>query len=236
MKLRLSFLALALSLGLALMLSSGLALAQPAQSSAPAASQSLANGRETLRINIGAYPDLIDPQKSSFSNEIAHLGHIYEGLTRLNTQLATVPGAAQSWVYGPDATVLTFTLRPGLTYSDGTLLNAMRYRYSILRNIDPTTHGEYQTITDELVGAVAWRTADVAHLTPEQLAALKAAVEVRALDGAGNACTSYTQADCLTLRLMFTAPAPYFHTVMSMWVTYPAKEELITAGGATWWQ
>jgi oligopeptide transport system substrate-binding protein len=244
MKLRFSLLALALSLGLTLLLSASFALAQPAepivglpeQWVAPVADQSLANGRETLRINIGAYPDLIDPQKSSFNNEIAHLGHIYEGLTRLDTQLETVPGAAQGWVYSPDATVLTFTLRPGLMYSDGTLLNAMRYRFSILRNIDPTTHGEYASITDEILGAVAWRTADVAHLTPEQLAALKAAVEVRALDAAGNVCVSYAQADCLTLRLMFTAPAPYFHTVMSLWVTYPAKEELITAGGDIWWQ
>jgi len=244
MKLRLSVLALSLSLGLALAFCASVAVAQPAEPVGVSAdsrtmsvvNQPVANGRETLRINIGAYPDLIDPQKSSFNNEIAHLGHIYEGLTRLSTQLATVPGAAQGWVYSPDATVLTFTLRPGLLYSDGTLLNAPRYRYSILRNIDPTTRGEYRTITDEIVGAVAWRTADVAHLTPEQLAALKAAVEVRALDAAGNACTSYAQADCLTLRLMFTAPAPYFHTIMSLWVTYPAKEELIVAGGDTWWQ
>lgn len=244
MKLRLSALTLTLSFGLALAFCASLALAQPAEPAGGVPdpgitsriSQAVANGRETLRVNIGAYPDLIDPQKSSFVSEISHFGVIYEGLTRLNTQLETVPGAAQGWEYSPDVTVLTFTLRAGLLYSDGTLLNAMRYRYSLLRNIDPTTQGEYASITDEIVGARAWRTADVGSLTPEQLAALKAAVEVRALDAAGNACTSYAQADCLTLRLMFEAPAPYFHTLASLWVTYPAKEELITAGGDTWWQ
>jgi oligopeptide transport system substrate-binding protein len=244
MKLRLSVLALALSFGLALVFCASLALAQPAEPAGggpdsgmtPSISQSVAAGRETLRINIGAYPALIDPQKASLVSEISHLGAIYEGLTRLNTQLETVPGAAEGWTYSPDATVLTFTLPAGLRYSDGTLLNAMRYRYSLLRNIDPMTQGEYAGITDEIVGANAWRTADVANLTPEQLAALKAAVEVRALDAAGNACVSYAQADCLTLRLMFEAPAAYFHTIMSLWVTFPAKEELITAGGANWWQ
>ena len=30
----------------------------------------------------GAYPDVIDPQKSSFVNEIGHLSMIYEGLTK----------------------------------------------------------------------------------------------------------------------------------------------------------
>ena len=45
-----------------------------------------------LRINMGTYPDIIDPQKSSFVNEIAHLKLFYEGLTRLDQALETVPG------------------------------------------------------------------------------------------------------------------------------------------------
>jgi len=191
---------------------------------------------DALTINLGSYPAVIDPQKSSWVEETAHLQLIYEGLTRLNDRLETVPAAAQSWAYNADGAELTFTLRSGLRYSDGTLLNAKRFAYAILRNIDPTTGGDYAYITDEIVGAVEWRTADVAHLTPEQLARLKAAVEVRPLDAAGNACASYEQTDCVTLRLRFTRPAPYFHTVMSLWVTYPAKEENITAGGTDWWK
>lgn len=89
-----------------------------------------------LRINLGSYPDIIDPQKSSFVNEISHLKLIYEGLTRLNDKLETVPAAAEKWEYNKDATELTFTLRKGLKYTDGTILNAKRFEYSILRNID----------------------------------------------------------------------------------------------------
>jgi len=110
-----------------------------------------------LRVNINTYPDIIDPQKSSFVNEIAHLSLMYEGLTRLDKDLVTVPGAAESWEYNDDATVLTFHLRPGLKYSDGTLLNAKRYEYSIMRNIDPATAGEYAAITDDILGAYEWR-------------------------------------------------------------------------------
>ena len=47
---------------------------------------------QTLRINLGSYPDIIDPQKSSFVNEIAHLQLMYEGLTKLNTALETGKG------------------------------------------------------------------------------------------------------------------------------------------------
>ena len=117
-----------------------------------------------LRVNLGTYPDTIDPQKSSFVNEIAHLKLIYEGLTRLDNDLNTVPGAAESWEYNDDATQLTFHLREGLKYSDGSLLNAKRFEYSLMRNIDPATAGEYASITDDIAGAADWRTADVTAL------------------------------------------------------------------------
>jgi oligopeptide transport system substrate-binding protein len=52
---------------------------------------------KVLRINIGTYPDIVDPQKSSFVNEIAHLKLIYEGLTTFDASLQTVPGAAEKW-------------------------------------------------------------------------------------------------------------------------------------------
>ncbi|MEY4221929.1 MAG: hypothetical protein RL334_571 [Chloroflexota bacterium] len=82
---------------------------------------------KVLRVNLGTYPDLIDPQKSSFVNEIAHLNKFYEGLTRLDAKLVTVPAAAESWAYNADATELTFSLRAGLMYSDGSVLNAKRF-------------------------------------------------------------------------------------------------------------
>ncbi len=190
---------------------------------------------ETLRINLGSWPDIVDPQKSSFVNEIAHLNLVYEGLTRLDAELATVPGAAESWEYNEDSTELTFKLRDGLKYSDGSPLNAKRYEYSLLRNIDPATAGEYSSITSEIAGADEWQAADLATATEQQLADLKAAVGVKALDAAGNECTGYDQADCTSLQLNLRKPAPYFHTVMSLWVTYPAKQELIEAAGDTWW-
>ena len=50
------------------------------------------DGPPTLRVNLGTYPDIIDPQKSSFVNEIAHLNLIYEGLTRAPTPIFKLPG------------------------------------------------------------------------------------------------------------------------------------------------
>jgi oligopeptide transport system substrate-binding protein len=134
------------------------AVPQSSNTAVPAATK--APVAKVLRVNLGTYPDVIDPQKSSYVNEIGHLQLIYEGLTKFNTKLETVPGAAEKWEYNATATELTFTLRDGLKYSDGTVLNAMRFKYAIMRNIDPATAGEYAYITDYIKGAPEWRNSD----------------------------------------------------------------------------
>ncbi len=188
---------------------------------------------KVVRINLGSYPDIIDPQKSSFVNEIAHLQMIYEGLTKLDKDLNTVPGAAE-WAYNDDLTQVTFTLRDGLKYSDGSILNAARYAYSIKRNINPETAGEYAQITDEIAGAPEWRgCGDDAAACEAAAAAIDESIVASHADGA--ACDGYEDAACNTLTLKLSRPAPYFHTVMSLWVTFPAKEENITEGGEQWW-
>jgi oligopeptide transport system substrate-binding protein len=188
-----------------------------------------------LRVNATSFPDTLDPQKASFVNEIGHLHLVYEGLTRLNTNLETVPGAADKWEFNADATQLTFHIRGGLKYSDGSLLNAKRFEYSLFRLIDPTVAGDYAGSLDVVPGAIEYRTADPAKTSADDMAKLKAAVAIQALDSKGVACTGYDQADCNTLVLKFKAPAPYMATVLSMWVAYPAKEELIKAGGDNWY-
>ena len=106
---------------------------QPSATEAPAQPEAteapVEAGIQTLNVNIGTYPDIIDPQKSSFVVEITTLDMIYLGLTTQNEKLETVPGAAESWKFNDDATQVVFTLKPGLLYSDGTKLNAKRFEY-----------------------------------------------------------------------------------------------------------
>ena len=211
---------------------------QPAATEAPAAAtEAPAPGavrENVLRVNTGTYPDIIDPQKSSFVNEIAHLNTVYMGLTTLNEKLETIPGAAESFTFNDDATELVFVLKPGLLYSDGSVLNAKRFEFAFQRNIDPATAGEYASITDEIVGAPEWRAADTtaADYDPE---VFKAALGVKASHADGAACVDYEDAECNTLTMNFSKPAPYFATIAGIWVGYPAKEENIAEGGDIWW-
>ncbi len=176
---------------------------------------------KVLRVHQANFPDVVDPQKSSFSSEIAILVLNYEGLTRQDTELNTVPAAAESWEFNEDATEVTFTLREGLTYSDGSPLTSENFRYAVERTCDPNTAGQYQSILFEIVGC-----ADFAGADPADTAAydtLKAGL------GA-------TTPDDRTLVLSLTQPAPYFATVVSLWVLHPARQDLVEAGGDEWWK
>lgn len=154
----------------------------------------------------------------------------YEGLTRLDEDLNTVPAAAETWEFNEDGTVLTFHLREGLTYSDGSPLTAERFRYAVERNCDPYVAGEYQSILFEIVGCaeLAGALAPNADGTPvadpdAAYEAAKAALGVRAVDD-------------LTLELTLVSPAPYYPTIAGLWVFFPAKQELIEQGGEEWWR
>ena len=126
-----------------------LALIGPAVTSRVAAQ---ATNDKVLRIHQITYPDVFDPQKSSFTNEIDILALAYEGLTRLDDKLETVPAAAESWEFNDDATQITFHLRDGLKFSDGSPLTAENFRYAVERTCDPNTAGQYQSILFEIKG------------------------------------------------------------------------------------
>ena len=184
---------------------------------------------KVLRVHHITYPDVVDPQKSSFTTEIDILALVYEGLTTLDTNQETIPAAAELWEYNDDATQITFHLRPDLKYSDGSPLTAENFRYAVERTCDPVTAGEYQSILFEIVGCaeLAGLSTDEAgearEYTPEEYEAAKAALGATALDD-------------LTLRLDLTNPAPYYHTVAYTWVFYPVKKEIVDADLENWWK
>jgi len=180
-----------------------------------------AQDAKVLRVHQFTYPEIIDPQKSSFSTEIGVLVTSYEGLTRLDSNLQTVPAAAERWESNADGTVWTFTLREGLTYSDGSPLTAERFRYAVERTCDPRTAGDYQYLLFDIVGCAEWATLPA----PDDNAAYEAArsaLGVRARDDR-------------TLEITVTQPAPYFPSIAGLWVFFPVKQEIVEQAGDAWW-
>jgi oligopeptide transport system substrate-binding protein len=184
---------------------------------------------KVLSVHHPTYPDVVDPQKSSYTNEIDILSLAYEGLTRLDTNQATVPAAAESWEYNDDATQITFSLREGLQFSDGTPLTAEHFRYAVERTCSPVTAGEYQSILFEIVGCAEFAglgaddEGNPVEWTDEDFEAARAALGATVIDDR-------------TLQLDFTNPAPYYHTIAYTWVFYPVKQEIAEADPDNWWQ
>src|SRR5215218_1938511 len=182
-----------------------------------------------LRVHHTSYPDVVDPQKSSTTPEIDILQLVYEGLTRLDTNQETVPGAAESWEYNDDATQITFHLRPDLKYSDGSPLTAENFRYALERNCDPATAADSHSLLFDLVGCAAFAgppadaEGNAREFTPEEHEAARTALGVKALDDQ-------------TLQIDLTNPAPYYHTLASLWVFDPVKKEIVDKDPDNWWK
>lgn len=178
-----------------------------------------------MRVNFSE-PDNIDPQKASFVDEIRFIMLNYLPLMTFDTDLKPVPGAAESYELSEDGKVFTFALRPGQTYSDGEALTAANFEYGWKRLCDPNTAGDYASIAFPVVGCEEYFTAfDSGEVTVTDEAALQTlrdAVGVKALDEN-------------TLEISLKDAAPYFLNVAALWVGAPVREDLVEAGGETWW-
>jgi len=176
-----------------------------------------------LRIQQPTWPDTLDPQDSSTANEIAIEILNYEGLTKFDKDLKTVPAAAEKWDVSEDGTEFTFHLRDGLKYSDGSPLKAQDFVDAVRRSLDPRgTIGDYQGTFFMIKGADAILNTEV----PTDEAKLPDLFKQ----------LSATAVDDKTIKFELTQPTPYFPTLVAIWVAYPAKQELVDKGGDTWYE
>lgn len=76
-----------------------------------------------LRWSFGL-PTSWDPVASRTGNDINTISLAYASLTKLDAEGNVEPSLAESWKYDDSGTAVTFTLRDGLTFSDGTPLDA----------------------------------------------------------------------------------------------------------------
>lgn len=78
-------------------------------------------------------PTTWDPVTSSAGSDVQMLALAYDPLTALDQEGNAVPWLADSWEYDEAGTTVTFTLKPGLTFSDGSPLDATAVAKSIER-------------------------------------------------------------------------------------------------------
>ena len=79
------------------------------------------------------FPTSWDPVVNGAGAQFRPLTLVYASLTTINAQGDPEPGLASSWTYNKTGTEVTFHIRPNLTFSDGTPVNAAAVKDEIIR-------------------------------------------------------------------------------------------------------
>ncbi len=173
-----------------------------------------------LRFNAGSEPDNMDPQQMSYLDEFGTAQMVYEGLLELNEKSEAVPAAAEKMDVSADGLKYTLTLREGMTYSDGVPLTAKHYEYSWKRVLDPRVpNKQYSFIAYDIAGAEELDSAPITDTA--QIEELMSKVGIKAPDDKH-------------IEFTLKRRASYFPYVLTMMVGWPARQDLIEAGGEDW--
>lgn len=95
---------------------------------------SSAMAQDRLVLGLPLEPPNLDPTSGAAAavDEVVY-GNVFEGLTRITQTGAVVPGLAESWEVSADGLIYVFHLRPGVTFHDGTALDAADVKFSLDR-------------------------------------------------------------------------------------------------------
>lgn len=140
--------------------------------------------------------------------------NIWEGLVDIDPRNQEVtPHLAESFEANDDATAYTFTLKEGLTWSDGEPLHADAFVYTYKRILQPETASQYIPALYPIKG-------------------VQDAVEGNAsIDDIG-----VEAVDDLTLEITLAGATPYFPLLATTWTYYPVPQHVIEEKGADWYE
>lgn len=122
---------------------------------------------QRLTIASSGNPPTLDPHATFNGLTFGVTNQIYETLVRLDTDTEVVPGLATAWSH-PDPNTLRLTLREGVTFHDGTPLDAAAVVASLERFLDPdaTRPGRFVLAAVSEVVAVDPTTVDIVTSAP----------------------------------------------------------------------
>lgn len=96
--------------------------------------------------------DSLDPQKTTTTLSWQVQGQIYESLTAFDAEGNIVPNLARSWVISDDGKAYTFTLQEGVTFHDGTPVNAEAVKFTFDRFMAEETSNPSKASIGPLTG------------------------------------------------------------------------------------
>ena len=90
--------------------------------------------KDTLVLGMVLEPPSLDPTSAAAAaiGEVVHY-NILEGLTKIEVDGRVTPLLAEGWTETPDGATYTFRLRKGVSFSDGSPLDAEAVKFSFER-------------------------------------------------------------------------------------------------------
>lgn len=167
---------------------------------------SSSSGDQTLKFSTTSIPST-DPQNFNSAAEYPIDKALYEGLIRTKGD-AVNPGVADTWEVAEDNMKMTFHIRDGACWSDGTPLTANDFVYSFRRLADPNKGFSYSWVLYEIknYAEIAEGTKDLEEL-------------------------GVSAPDDQTFVIEFCTPAPYYLGFLDLPCFYPVKQEMVEQYG-----
>ena len=161
----------------------------------------MANGADTLKINLSSEPDYLDPALNSSVDGACLAANSFSGLYTYNEAGQTVGACATGYDLSEDGCTYTVHLRDGLKWSDGSALTAEDFVYSWQRAALLSTAADYQYMYSGFDG-----------YSDEE----DSLINVVALDAN-------------TLQFVLTAPCAYMEDLMAFPTFYPVHKATVEA-------
>lgn len=189
---------------------------------------SCGNTTDTMTLNVGAYPDTIDPALNSAVDGATYIVHVFTGLVGYTLDEDGNPvleaQCAQSLPEGVQLedgkTSYTFKLRDDLKWSDGTALTADDFVYAWNRAADPATAADYGYMFEVIDGYADMQTMydEEGNLVVEE----KKTLNVTASE------------DGTELTVVLTVDVPYFYELCAFPAYMPVRQDLIEEYDEAW--
>ncbi|WP_010278200.1 ABC transporter substrate-binding protein [Paenibacillus senegalensis] len=97
----------------------------------------------TITVAFSEEPDTLDVQKSGMSTTSTVGGYMGGGLLYYDTETKEIkPDLAESYTVSEDGKTLTFKIKEGITFHDGSPLTAESFKYTFERALDPATNSK----------------------------------------------------------------------------------------------
>lgn len=166
-------------------------------------------GGNSIAVNLGDTIRDLNTTTTTDSVSGDVLLNVMSGLYRLDPDQQPVPDMAEGHELSGDKLTYTFTLRDGITWSNGDPVTSNDFKYAWLRALDLETAGQYAYIISTFV---------------------EGAAEFNSGDGSADD-VAIEAPDDKTLRVKLVSPSPFWLGLTSFYTYYPQNQKFLEQQG-----